>query len=116
MLKKIFTKIKKNPTDIGDPLSPLIIIINNTVITSEDLMSSESSGDTVEVTELKRPRRDFFLQLVSLQKASGCWLLEPHLAAVLGKTREEVESPKPAAVGHCKKYEKEIMIVQKQIS
>ncbi|XP_053176996.1 von Willebrand factor A domain-containing protein 5A-like [Scomber japonicus] len=76
-----------------DPLT-----FNNTVITSEDLMSSESSGDTVEVTELKQPRRDSFLQLVSLQKASGCWLLEPHLAAVLGKTSEEVESPKPAAV------------------
>ncbi|XP_062274902.1 von Willebrand factor A domain-containing protein 5A-like isoform X1 [Scomber scombrus] len=59
---------------------------------------SDYSGGTVKVTEPKQPRRDSFLQLVSLQKASGCWLLEPHLAAVLGKTSEEVEIPKPAEV------------------
>ncbi|XP_067450294.1 von Willebrand factor A domain-containing protein 5A-like isoform X1 [Thunnus thynnus] len=46
----------------------------------------------------KQPRRDPLLQLVSLQKASGCWLLEPALAAALGKTSEEVENPKPSAV------------------
>ncbi|XP_029026303.1 von Willebrand factor A domain-containing protein 5A-like [Betta splendens] len=38
------------------------------------------------------------LQLVSLQKASGCWLLDSALAAALGKTSEEVEKPKPAQV------------------
>ncbi|KAA8593838.1 hypothetical protein FQN60_004672, partial [Etheostoma spectabile] len=27
-----------------------------------------------------------------LQKASGCWVLDPDLAAALGKTSEEVES------------------------
>uniref|UniRef100_A0AAQ4PX58 von Willebrand factor A domain containing 5A n=1 Tax=Gasterosteus aculeatus aculeatus TaxID=481459 RepID=A0AAQ4PX58_GASAC len=45
----------------------------------------------------KQPPRDPLLQLVSLQKASGCWLLDPHLAAALGKTSEEVEKPKPAS-------------------
>ncbi|XP_029027090.1 von Willebrand factor A domain-containing protein 5A-like isoform X1 [Betta splendens] len=39
-----------------------------------------------------------FLQLVSLQKASGCWLLDSALAAALRKTSEEVEKPKPAQV------------------
>uniref|UniRef100_A0A3P9I5S1 VIT domain-containing protein n=1 Tax=Oryzias latipes TaxID=8090 RepID=A0A3P9I5S1_ORYLA len=38
------------------------------------------------------------LQLVSLQKASGCWLLDAALASVLGKTSEEVEKSKPAEV------------------
>ncbi|XP_078023396.1 von Willebrand factor A domain-containing protein 5A-like isoform X4 [Epinephelus lanceolatus] len=38
-----------------------------------------------------------FLQLVSLQKASGCWELDPDLAAVLGKTTDEVEKSKPAS-------------------
>ncbi|XP_055369708.1 von Willebrand factor A domain-containing protein 5A-like isoform X2 [Betta splendens] len=38
------------------------------------------------------------LQLVSLQKASGCWLLDSALAAALGKTSEEVEKAKPAQV------------------
>uniref|UniRef100_A0A671W3T8 VIT domain-containing protein n=1 Tax=Sparus aurata TaxID=8175 RepID=A0A671W3T8_SPAAU len=38
------------------------------------------------------------LQVVSLQKASGCWELDPALAAALGKTSEEVENTKPASV------------------
>ncbi|KAK9521328.1 hypothetical protein VZT92_021145 [Zoarces viviparus] len=46
----------------------------------------------------KQPPRDPLLQLVSLQKASGCWVLDPALAAALGKTSEEVEKPKPASV------------------
>uniref|UniRef100_A0A8C2ZQG8 von Willebrand factor A domain containing 5A n=1 Tax=Cyclopterus lumpus TaxID=8103 RepID=A0A8C2ZQG8_CYCLU len=45
----------------------------------------------------KQPPRDPLLQLVSLQKASGCWVLDPDLAAALGKTSEEVEKPKPAS-------------------
>uniref|UniRef100_A0A8C9Y862 von Willebrand factor A domain containing 5A n=1 Tax=Sander lucioperca TaxID=283035 RepID=A0A8C9Y862_SANLU len=48
--------------------------------------------------EHKQPPRDPLLQLVSLQKASGCWVLDPALAAALGKTSEEVEKPKPALV------------------
>ncbi|XP_059187462.1 von Willebrand factor A domain-containing protein 5A-like isoform X2 [Centropristis striata] len=46
----------------------------------------------------KQPPRDPLLQLVSLQKASGCWVLDPALAAALGKTSEEVEKHKPVAV------------------
>ncbi|XP_075968117.1 von Willebrand factor A domain-containing protein 5A-like isoform X1 [Anarhichas minor] len=46
----------------------------------------------------KQPPRDPLLQLVSLQKAAGCWVLDPALAAALGKTSEEVERPKPASV------------------
>uniref|UniRef100_A0A3B3TKZ8 Uncharacterized protein n=1 Tax=Poecilia latipinna TaxID=48699 RepID=A0A3B3TKZ8_9TELE len=34
--------------------------------------------------------QDPLLQLVSLQKASGCWKLNANLATVLGKTKEEV--------------------------
>ncbi|KAM6931670.1 von Willebrand factor A domain-containing protein 5A-like isoform 1-T1 [Lycodopsis pacificus] len=51
-----------------------------------------------EVSLPKQPHRDPLLQLVSLQKASGCWVLDPDLAAALGKTSEEVEKPKPASV------------------
>uniref|UniRef100_A0A3P9I8W4 VIT domain-containing protein n=1 Tax=Oryzias latipes TaxID=8090 RepID=A0A3P9I8W4_ORYLA len=46
----------------------------------------------------EQPRRDPLLQLVSLQKASGCWQLDAALASVLGKTSEEVEKSKPAEV------------------
>ncbi|XP_049914689.1 von Willebrand factor A domain-containing protein 5A-like isoform X1 [Epinephelus moara] len=50
------------------------------------------------VNKPKQPHRDPLLQLVSLQKASGCWELVPALAAALGKTSEEVESAKPSGV------------------
>ncbi|XP_062417045.1 von Willebrand factor A domain-containing protein 5A-like isoform X3 [Pungitius pungitius] len=53
---------------------------------------------TLESSQPKQPPRDPLLQLVSLQEASGCWVLDPHLAAALGKTSEEVEKPKPASV------------------
>uniref|UniRef100_A0A7N8XLV5 von Willebrand factor A domain-containing protein 5A-like n=1 Tax=Mastacembelus armatus TaxID=205130 RepID=A0A7N8XLV5_9TELE len=49
-----------------------------------------------ELTRLQ-PRRDPLLELVSLQKASGCWLLDPALAAVLGKKSKKVEKAKPSA-------------------
>ncbi|KAM9442820.1 von Willebrand factor A domain-containing protein 5A-like isoform 5-T5 [Salvelinus alpinus] len=43
-----------------------------------------------------KPVRDPLLQLISLQKASGSWVLEAALAEVLAKTEEEVSKPKPA--------------------
>ncbi|KAM4565822.1 von Willebrand factor A domain-containing protein 5A-like isoform 2-T3 [Odontesthes bonariensis] len=46
----------------------------------------------------KQPPRVPLLQLVSLQKASGCWLLDAALASALGKTSEEVEKSKPGPV------------------
>ncbi|RVE64487.1 hypothetical protein OJAV_G00126350 [Oryzias javanicus] len=49
-------------------------------------------------SEPEPPRRDPLLQLVSLQKASGCWLLDAALASVLGKTSEELEKSKPEKV------------------
>ncbi|GAA6236405.1 von Willebrand factor A domain-containing protein 5A-like, partial [Lates japonicus] len=61
-----------------------------------------NAGET-EGTMIKQPSRDPLLQLVSLQKASGCWVLDPALAAALGKTSDEVEKPKPASVGYCQK-------------
>ncbi|XP_045580704.1 von Willebrand factor A domain-containing protein 5A [Salmo salar] len=43
------------------------------------------------------PAMDPLLQLISLQKASGSWVLEAALAEVLGKTEEELAKPKPAS-------------------
>ncbi|XP_029923270.1 von Willebrand factor A domain-containing protein 5A-like isoform X3 [Myripristis murdjan] len=48
--------------------------------------------------EPQQPPREPLLQLISLQTASGSWLLEPALAAALGKTSEELEKPKPPSV------------------
>ncbi|XP_041796987.1 von Willebrand factor A domain-containing protein 5A-like isoform X3 [Chelmon rostratus] len=59
----------------------------------EDLYTEE-----VQVPVPKQSRRDPLLRLVSLQKASGCWVLDPALAAALGKTSKEVENTKPSAV------------------
>ncbi|KAK5929146.1 hypothetical protein CgunFtcFv8_010403 [Champsocephalus gunnari] len=44
------------------------------------------------------PRRDPLLQLVSLQRASGRWELDPAVAAALGKTSKEVENTQPSEV------------------
>ncbi|KAK9963877.1 hypothetical protein ABG768_007035, partial [Culter alburnus] len=44
------------------------------------------------------PRTDPLLQLVSLQKASGCWELNTTLADVFGKTEDEVTNHRPAQV------------------
>ncbi|KAM8769374.1 von Willebrand factor A domain-containing protein 5A-like isoform 2-T2 [Acanthopagrus schlegelii] len=70
---------------------------------NEDYSPNASSDEGIsvgaaQVAVPKQPPRDPLLQLVSLQKASGCWLLDPALAAALGKPSEEVENTKPSAV------------------
>ncbi|KAL7857685.1 hypothetical protein AOLI_G00177870 [Acnodon oligacanthus] len=42
--------------------------------------------------------KDPLLQLISLQKASGCWEMDGALAEVFGKTEEEVVKQTPAQV------------------
>ncbi|XP_034023836.1 von Willebrand factor A domain-containing protein 5A-like [Thalassophryne amazonica] len=42
--------------------------------------------------------KDPLIELVSLQKASGSWVLEPALAEALGKKSEDLEKLKPASV------------------
>ncbi|KAK9952012.1 hypothetical protein ABG768_017878 [Culter alburnus] len=44
------------------------------------------------------PQKDLLLQLVSLQKASGCWELDATLADVFGKMEDELTNQKPAQV------------------
>uniref|UniRef100_A0A8C6TN32 von Willebrand factor A domain containing 5A n=1 Tax=Neogobius melanostomus TaxID=47308 RepID=A0A8C6TN32_9GOBI len=45
-----------------------------------------------------KAKRDPLLELVSLQKASGCWELEPALAKAVGKTTKDLEDKQPSAV------------------
>ncbi|XP_019905742.3 von Willebrand factor A domain-containing protein 5A-like isoform X2 [Esox lucius] len=47
---------------------------------------------------LPTPEKEPLLQLISLQKASGSWILEPSLAEVLGKPQEDVAKSMPAQV------------------
>ncbi|XP_047247849.1 von Willebrand factor A domain-containing protein 5A-like isoform X2 [Girardinichthys multiradiatus] len=58
----------------------------------------ESYEEEDPLPEFLLYHKDPLLQLVSLQRASGCWLLDADLAAVLKKTSEEVEKEKPASV------------------
>ncbi|MEQ2249720.1 hypothetical protein ILYODFUR_032156 [Ilyodon furcidens] len=60
----------------------------------------ESYEEEGPLPEFLLRHKDPLMQLVSLQRASGCWLLDADLAAVLKKTSEEVEKAKPASVGH----------------
>ncbi|XP_014880799.1 von Willebrand factor A domain-containing protein 5A-like isoform X2 [Poecilia latipinna] len=61
---------------------------------------SEDFGVEFNEPEVVLPSKDPLLQLVSLQKASGCWMLDGSLAAVLGKSSEEVEKAKPPPVNN----------------
>ncbi|XP_061682659.1 von Willebrand factor A domain-containing protein 5A-like [Syngnathoides biaculeatus] len=65
---------------------------------NDDYEDAEPFGGAVPPSPPPPVHRDPLLQLVSLQKASGCWLLDGPLALALGKTSEELESPKPAEV------------------
>ncbi|XP_059402299.1 von Willebrand factor A domain-containing protein 5A-like [Carassius carassius] len=60
---------------------------------SYDQTDSESKNDPAP-----EPQKDLLLQLVSLQKASGCWDLDATLADVFGKTEDELTNQKPAQV------------------
>uniref|UniRef100_A0A3P9BIG7 von Willebrand factor A domain-containing protein 5A-like n=1 Tax=Maylandia zebra TaxID=106582 RepID=A0A3P9BIG7_9CICH len=74
-----------NNKEIQGPLLKGILLCNF----SSKFSSSQLPDE--EFPPAKKPLRDPLLQLVSLQKASGCWLLDPALAAALRKTNEEVE-------------------------
>lgn len=50
------------------------------------------------------------LQLVSLQKAAGFWELNASLAAVFGKTEDQVTNQKAAQVGHMMSSSDRLMI------
>ncbi|XP_016113150.1 von Willebrand factor A domain-containing protein 5A-like isoform X2 [Sinocyclocheilus grahami] len=62
------------------------------VADSQKLKCSEKDVYSALVTE------NPLLQLVSLQKASGCWDLDATLADVFGKTEDELTNQKPAQV------------------
>ncbi|XP_069390574.1 von Willebrand factor A domain-containing protein 5A-like isoform X2 [Paralichthys olivaceus] len=100
-----FPGIKKNFQAVGKPKkSSLGMRAAPHQAPRQDGMSSSMYDSTYsslgenDCTLSIQPPRDPLLQLVSLQKASGCWLLDPDLAAVLGKTSEEVENTKPPLV------------------
>ncbi|XP_006803988.1 von Willebrand factor A domain-containing protein 5A-like, partial [Neolamprologus brichardi] len=58
---------------------------------------AQSCSPQRKATESELSVKDPLLQLVSLLEASGCWLLTPALASVLGKTSKQVANLKPAS-------------------
>uniref|UniRef100_A0A8C1DNU0 VWFA domain-containing protein n=1 Tax=Cyprinus carpio carpio TaxID=630221 RepID=A0A8C1DNU0_CYPCA len=60
-----------------------------------EMMTLYGCDRSLAITE---PQKDLLLQLVSLQKASGCWDLDATLADVFGKTEDELTNQKPAQV------------------
>uniref|UniRef100_A0A673HWY5 VIT domain-containing protein n=1 Tax=Sinocyclocheilus rhinocerous TaxID=307959 RepID=A0A673HWY5_9TELE len=86
------------PDDVTvDTLSPPINVLFQGQRT---LIYAQLKGEgTVTVKySLKDQPKDPLLQLVSLQKASGCWDLDATLADVFGKTEDELTNQKPAQV------------------
>uniref|UniRef100_A0A8C4YX55 von Willebrand factor A domain-containing protein 5A-like n=1 Tax=Gadus morhua TaxID=8049 RepID=A0A8C4YX55_GADMO len=62
-------------------------------------MVEMDSADYEDPQDLAIPApRDPMLQLISLQRASGSWLLESALAAVFGRTLKDVEGATPVSV------------------
>ncbi|XP_058612475.1 von Willebrand factor A domain-containing protein 5A-like isoform X8 [Onychostoma macrolepis] len=61
-------------------------------------MGIQCDSMSFEEGEEGEPQKDPLLQLVSLQKAAGCWELNASLAAVFGKTEDEVTNQKTAQV------------------
>ncbi|XP_055022941.1 von Willebrand factor A domain-containing protein 5A-like [Boleophthalmus pectinirostris] len=59
-----------------------------------DVLGQDDQG--FDVPPSPKVQRDPLLQVVSLQKASGCWELEPALAQALSKTSQDLESKLPA--------------------
>ncbi|KAK2879272.1 hypothetical protein Q8A67_020063 [Cirrhinus molitorella] len=54
--------------------------------------------DSASYEEEAEPQKDPLLELISLQKAAGCWELNASLAAAFGKTEVEVTNQKAAQV------------------
>uniref|UniRef100_A0A669AVG4 von Willebrand factor A domain-containing protein 5A-like n=1 Tax=Oreochromis niloticus TaxID=8128 RepID=A0A669AVG4_ORENI len=76
------------------------IIVSGSPVMYEEIETDgfpmmEEENQSIKSAVPEQPPRDPLLQLVSLQEASGCWLLDAALAAALGKTNEEVEKSKP---------------------
>ncbi|KAF5908291.1 von Willebrand factor A domain-containing protein 5A-like isoform X1, partial [Clarias magur] len=72
---------------------------------SPDLVLSDSNTGFVpqpfgasHIQKNSETPKDLLLQLVSLQKASGCWEMEPALAEVFGRTEKELIEQIPAQV------------------
>ncbi|XP_068172772.1 von Willebrand factor A domain-containing protein 5A-like [Antennarius striatus] len=84
--------------DVISDTEVLRVVDEDNASSEDDYLCPKAPQEPEEVPVAIPPPRDPFLQLVSLQKASGCWLLSPDLAAALGKTSIELENSKPAAV------------------
>ncbi|XP_073725005.1 von Willebrand factor A domain-containing protein 5A-like [Misgurnus anguillicaudatus] len=63
-----------------------------------DQRSFQSKQDESNPEMSSDLHEDPLLQLISLQKASGCWELNAALARVFGKTEDELTNQKPAQV------------------
>ncbi|RXN10801.1 von Willebrand factor A domain-containing 5A-like protein [Labeo rohita] len=70
----------------------------NAVGSDDDLYDALSDDGDSLAEAASEPQKDLLLQLVSLQKASGCWDLDATLADVFGKTEDELTNQKPAQV------------------
>ncbi|XP_073720641.1 von Willebrand factor A domain-containing protein 5A-like [Misgurnus anguillicaudatus] len=55
-------------------------------------------SDSASSQSKSKPQMGSSLQLITLQKASGCWELNAALAQVFGKTEDELTNQKPAQV------------------
>ncbi|PWA20452.1 hypothetical protein CCH79_00003589 [Gambusia affinis] len=87
IFRRIFSSIRKRTSARKAWKSNLFSASSFKKSQSESIENTGDCGPT-------KPARDPLLELVSLQDASGCWLLDPCLAAALGKSIEELAKSK----------------------
>ncbi|CAL9685376.1 unnamed protein product [Knipowitschia caucasica] len=62
----------------------------------DDMMADECMVEESSMPAKPKPERDPLLELVCLQKASGCWELEPELAKTLSQTSQDLQDKQPS--------------------
>uniref|UniRef100_A0A8C6TMH4 von Willebrand factor A domain-containing protein 5A-like n=1 Tax=Neogobius melanostomus TaxID=47308 RepID=A0A8C6TMH4_9GOBI len=102
-LPKLTLKKKKRaapaPPSVVAPMSRMAAAPVALDIDCADVMLGAADCDNGALPSLPegKAKRDPLLELVSLQKASGCWELEPALAKAVGKTTKDLEDKQPSA-------------------
>uniref|UniRef100_A0A8C6TK69 von Willebrand factor A domain containing 5A n=1 Tax=Neogobius melanostomus TaxID=47308 RepID=A0A8C6TK69_9GOBI len=87
------------PSNMVAPMSRMAAAPVALDIDCADVMLGAADCDNGALPSLPegKAKRDPLLELVSLQKASGCWELEPALAKAVGKTTKDLEDKQPSA-------------------
>ncbi|CAL9685369.1 unnamed protein product [Knipowitschia caucasica] len=84
---------------VASPPPPPPVVFQSAVCNAfdcDDMMADECMAEESSMPAKPKPQRDPLLELVCLQKASGCWELEPELAKTLSQTSQDLQDKQPS--------------------